>query len=115
MIGVQLNIGEGRHALARNIFFGRLGELRHAYREGMEDQLGALGMALNAVVWWNTLYMDAAVKELQAGGLIISPEIRSRLSPLVHEHINFHGRYPIVRSHGDGSLRALRDPNSSEE
>ncbi|MEU1458425.1 Tn3 family transposase [Streptomyces avermitilis] len=69
MIGVQLNIGEGRHALARNIFFGRLGELRHAYREGMEDQLGALGMALNAVVWWNTLYMDAAVKELQAGGL----------------------------------------------
>ncbi|WP_430625885.1 Tn3 family transposase [Streptomyces sp. NBC_01264] len=56
-----------------------LGELRHAYREGMEDQLGVLGMALNAVVWWNTLYMDAAVKELQAGGLSISPEIRSRL------------------------------------
>ncbi|MDX3538148.1 DUF4158 domain-containing protein [Streptomyces sp. MB09-01] len=26
-----------------------------------------------------------------------------------------HGRYPIVRSHGDGSLRALRDPNASEE
>ncbi|MEU0397191.1 Tn3 family transposase [Streptomyces sp. NPDC006208] len=115
MIGAQLNIGEGRHALARSIFFGRLGELRHAYREGMEDQLGALGMALNAVVWWNTLYMDAAVKELQAGGLTISPEIRSRLSPLVHEHINFHGRYPIVRSHGDGSLRPLRDPAASEE
>lgn len=115
MIGVQLNIGEGRHALARSIFFGRLGELRHAYREGMEDQLGALGMALNAVLWWNTLYMDAAVKELEAGGLAISPEIRSRLSPLVHEHINFHGRYPIVRSHGDGSLRPLRDPAASEE
>lgn len=115
MIGVQLNIGEGRHALARSIFFGRLGELRHAYREGMEDQLGALGMALNAVVWWNTLYMDAAVKELEAGGLTISQEIRSRLSPLVHEHINFHGRYPIVRSHGDGSLRPLRDPAASEE
>lgn len=59
--------------------------------------------------------MDAAVKELQAGGLTISPEIRSRLSPLVHEHINFHGRYPIVRSHGDGSLRTLRDPAASEE
>ncbi|MFC6981869.1 Tn3 family transposase [Streptomyces cirratus] len=63
MIGVQLNIGEDHHALARSIFFGRLGELRHPYR-GMEDQLGTLGMALNAVVWWNTLYMDAAVKEL---------------------------------------------------
>ncbi|MCX4596498.1 Tn3 family transposase [Streptomyces sp. NBC_01549] len=115
MIGVQLNIGEGRHALARRIFFGRLGELRHGYREGMEDQLGALGMALNAVVWWNTLYMDAAVRELEIGGVTVSKEIRSRLSPLVHEHINFHGRYPIVRSHGDGSLRPLRDPDAAEE
>ncbi|MFE0186560.1 Tn3 family transposase [Streptomyces sp. NPDC058989] len=83
MIGVQLNIGEGRHSLGRRIFFGRLGELRHGYRDGMEDQLGALGPALNAVVWWNTLYTDAAVKKLEAGGVTISPEIRSRLSPLV--------------------------------
>ncbi|MFE7572113.1 Tn3 family transposase, partial [Streptomyces sp. NPDC057539] len=102
MIGVQLNIGEGRHALGRRIFFGRLGELRHGYRDGMEDQLGALGMAMNSVVWWNTLDIDAAVKELEAGGLTISPEIRSRLSLLVHEHSNFHGRYPIVRSHATG-------------
>ncbi|MFI2458257.1 Tn3 family transposase [Streptomyces sp. NPDC019539] len=72
-----MDLGEGRHALARSIFFGRLGELRHAYRDGVEDQLGALGMALNAVVWWNTLYMDAAVKKLETGGLSISPEIRS--------------------------------------
>ncbi|MBB4914904.1 Tn3 family transposase [Streptosporangium saharense] len=69
MIGAQLNIGESRHALARRIFFGRLGELCHGYREGMEDQLGALGMALNAVVWWNTLYIDAAMNRLQGQGL----------------------------------------------
>ncbi|MGV4926349.1 hypothetical protein [Streptomyces sp. HJ7] len=35
----------------------------------MEDQLGALGLALNAVVWWNRLYTDAAVKKLEAGGV----------------------------------------------
>lgn len=73
MIGVQLNIGEGRHALGRAMFFGRLGEIRHAYRDGMENQLGALGMAINAVVFWNSLYMDAVVKELEAGGLTVSP------------------------------------------
>ncbi|MGK5543568.1 Tn3 family transposase [Streptomyces sp. URMC 127] len=73
MIGVQPNIGEGRHALGRRICFGRLGELRHGYRDGMEDQLGALGLALNAVVWWNTLYIDAAVDKLEAGGVTISP------------------------------------------
>ncbi|MET9644806.1 Tn3 family transposase [Streptomyces syringium] len=115
MIGIQLNIGEGRHALGRRIFFGRLGELRHGYREGMEDQLGALGLALNAVVWWNTLYIDAAVKKLEAGGVTVSPGIRSRLSPLACEHINFHGRYPITRSHSDGALRPLREPGEAEE
>ncbi|WP_426989199.1 Tn3 family transposase [Pseudarthrobacter sp. Y6] len=37
------NLQEGRHALARPIFHGRKGELHRAYREGQEDQLGALG------------------------------------------------------------------------
>ncbi|GAA2276570.1 MULTISPECIES: hypothetical protein [Kitasatospora] len=54
------------------------------------------------------------MKELEAGGLSISPEIRSRLSPLVHEHINFRGRYPIVRSHREGP-RPLRDPRAEEK
>jgi hypothetical protein len=115
MIGVQLNIGESRHALARRIFFGRHGELRHGYREGMEDQLGALGMALNAVVWWNTLYIDAAANRLQADGVAVSAEIRSRLSPLICDHINFHGRYPIVRSHHEAALRPLRDPTAEND
>lgn len=30
----QLNRGEGRHAVARNVFHGKRGELRQAYREG---------------------------------------------------------------------------------
>lgn len=34
---VQLNRGEGRHALARAIFHGRKGEVHQRYREGMED------------------------------------------------------------------------------
>lgn len=31
----------------------------------MEDQLGALGLVLNAVVQFNTRYMDAAVARLR--------------------------------------------------
>jgi len=45
----QLNRGEGRHSLARAIFHGKRGELRQRYREGQEDQLGALGLVLNGV------------------------------------------------------------------
>jgi hypothetical protein len=63
----------------------------------------------------NSLYIDAAVTSLETGGLTIFPEIRARLSPLIHEHINFHGRYPIVRSHGTGPLRPLREPGATEE
>ena len=44
----QLNRGEGRHSLARAVFHGKRGELRQHYREGQEDQLGALGLVLSA-------------------------------------------------------------------
>lgn len=55
----QLNRGEGRHSVARAVFHGRRGELRQHYREGQEDQLGALGLALNMIVLWSTIYMEA--------------------------------------------------------
>jgi TnpA family transposase len=42
----QLNRGEGRHSVARVVFGGRRGELRQRYREGQEDQLGALGLVV---------------------------------------------------------------------
>ena len=115
MIGSQLNIGESRHFLARRVFFGNLGRLMRGYERGMEDQLGALGLGLNAITWWNSLYTDAAVKKLEAGGLGISPEIRARLSPLGFEHINFHGFYPFNRPDLGGGLRDLRDPGVTDQ
>lgn len=41
----QLNRGEGQLSVARAVFHGKRGELRQRYREGQEDQLGALGLA----------------------------------------------------------------------
>jgi TnpA family transposase len=74
MIGSQLNLHESRHALARQIRHGQHGQLREHYRQGMENQLGALGLALNATVLWNTLYIDKAVPD----ALSITPR-RSQL------------------------------------
>lgn len=92
MIGNQLNIGESRHRLPREIAFGRRGQLYQAYRAGMEDQLSGLGLGLNAVVYWNSLYIDAAVKALEANGTVVSDEVKARISPLESAHITFHGR-----------------------
>ena len=61
----QINRTEGRHSLGREVFHGKRGEMRQKYREGQEDQLGALGLVLNAIVLWNTLYMDAALTQLR--------------------------------------------------
>jgi TnpA family transposase len=50
---IQLNKGESRHSLARATYFGQKGEVRQRYREGQEEQLGALGLVVNAMVLWN--------------------------------------------------------------
>ena len=60
----QINRGEGRHSVARAVFFGKRGELRRRYKEGQEDQLGALGLVVNAIMLWNTRYMDAVLSKL---------------------------------------------------
>jgi hypothetical protein len=65
----QLNLGEGRHSLARDVFHGKRGELYQRYRAGQEDQLSALGLVVNMIVLWNTLYMDAVLTQLRAEGL----------------------------------------------
>ena len=70
----QLNRHEERHKLARAVFHGQRGELRQRYREGQEDQLGALGLVVNMIVLWNTIYMDAALKQLKAEGYLVRSE-----------------------------------------
>jgi hypothetical protein len=104
----QLNTQESRHRLARKIFPGQRGELRQAYREGQEDQFGALGLVLNAVVLWNTRYVDAAVTTLRSAGHPVTDADAARLSPLGHEHINLLGRYAFPRPSTNTALRALR-------
>ncbi|WP_271217558.1 Tn3 family transposase [Streptosporangium carneum] len=98
MIGTQLNVQEARHRLAQKIAFGNRGQLPQRYREGLEDQLGSLGLALNAVIWWNSLYLDAAVKHLREQGFPVTDEMCARLSPIQYDHINFLGRYAFSRA-----------------
>lgn len=109
---VQLNRGEGRHQLARVVFHGKRGELRQHYREGQEDQLGALGLVVNAIILWNTIYMDAAIEQLRQEGFEVRDKDLARLSPLGFEHINMLGRYIFSLPEGvaRGHLRPLRDP-----
>ena len=113
----QLNRGEDRHKLARAVFHGKRGELRQRYREGQEDQLGALGLVVNMIVLWNTIYIDVALEELCREGYPINVEDVARLSPLVFEHVNLLGRYSfsVPEAVARGELRPMRNPADSLE
>lgn len=113
-LNAQLNTTESRHRLARKLCFGRRGELRQAYQEGMEDQLGALGLVLNAVVLWNTTYLGAAVEQLRAQGYPVSDADAARLSPLIDTHLNVHGAYTFHQPQSAG-LRPLREPQAGSD
>lgn len=59
----QLNRGESHHAVTRAICHGQKGDIRKRYTSGQENQLGALGLVTNAVVLWNTIYIQVALKQ----------------------------------------------------
>jgi TnpA family transposase len=112
----QLNRGEGRHAVARAICYGQRGEIRKRYREGQEDQLGALGLVTNAVVLWNTLYMQEALSHLRKSGKLLRRSTWQDLSPLIHGHINMLGHYTFSLPEDilNGELRPLNFNTNNE-
>ena len=105
----QLNRGESRHALARDVCHGYRGELRQRYRQGQEEQLGALGLIVNAIVLYNTIYTQRALDHLAATGLQIDDVDVERLSPLGSDHLTLTGRYRIALA------EALRDRSAYRE
>jgi TnpA family transposase len=109
---VQLNRHEDRHKLGKATFHGQRGEIRKRYREGQEDQLSALGLVVNAIVLWNTLYMDLALNHLRTEGFEVKEEDVQRIWPLSYQHINFLGRYffTLPENIAQGQLRDLRNP-----
>src|SRR5258705_9103661 len=113
----QLNRTKGRHSVARVVFSGKRGELRQRYREGQEDQLGALGLVVNMIVLWNTIYMEAALNQLRLEGYQVYEADVARLSPLIHDHINMLGRYSFAMPEtvARGELRPLRNPAVDQE
>jgi TnpA family transposase len=113
-VNTQTTVQESRHKLGRTVFHGRRGQIYQAYREGQEDQLGALGLTINAVVLWNTTYENAAVEALREAGEEVRDEDVARLSPLVTAHLNVLGRYSFAAPHLEARLRPLRDPEETE-
>ncbi|WP_028215621.1 Tn3 family transposase, partial [Paraburkholderia mimosarum] len=88
-----LNKGEARNALARSVFFYRLGEIRDRSFEAQRYRASGLNLVTAAIVLWNTVYLERAVQTMHARGVPADATLLPYLSPLGWEHINLTGDY----------------------
>ena len=79
-IHVGLNKGEARNALARAVFFNRLGELRDRTHENQRHRASGLNLVVAAIVLWNTVYLERAVAAICAERAKLCPTTRSPTS-----------------------------------
>ena len=110
-----LNKGEARNALARAVFFNRLGEIRDRSFEQQRYRASGLNLVTAAIVLWNTVYLERAIISLRNQGIVVDDSLLQYLSPLGWEHINLTGDY-LWRSSvkiGMGKFRQLRPLNKS--
>jgi TnpA family transposase len=116
-IHVGLNKGEARNALARAVFFNRLGELRDRTYENQRHRASGLNLVVAAIVLWNTVYIERAIKTLRERGQAISDDLLAHLSPLGWEHVNLTGDYVWKPEGGTRKrpLRQLRLPIGADE
>lgn len=76
----------------------------------MEEQLNALGLVTNAIIYWNSLYLEKVFEQMEAEGFDCSEEMIGKQSPLISEPINFVGKYNFRYEEelSNGILRPLK-------
>jgi len=107
-----LNKGEARNALARAVFFYRLGEMRDRSFENQNYRASGLNLVVAAIILWNAMYLERSIKSLSERGEPIREDLIPHLSPLGWEHINLTGDYiwKLSRKVAKGQFRPLRRP-----
>jgi TnpA family transposase len=90
---LQINRGEGRHQLARRLFFANQGAFQTGDYEEIMNKATCLSLLSNAVLVWNTMHMMRIIVQLRASGETITPEELRRISPLAISHVIPNGTY----------------------
>ena len=104
-----------RNALARTVFFHRLGEIRDRSYENQRFRASDLNLVIAAITLWNTVYPERAVKALRERGAV-NDALLGHIAPLGRNHIgltgdyNWHGNKRVAK----GGFRPLRRVRSME-
>lgn len=89
---IGLNKGELKHALADAVCFYRQGIIKERDYTDQLHRASALNLIISAIVLWNTVYLERAVKDMKRFENV-SEEVLNHLSPLRWQHICLTGDY----------------------
>jgi TnpA family transposase len=107
-----LNKGEASNALRRAVFFHRQGEIRDRTFENQSFRASGLSLITAAIVHWNTVYLDRAVRQLRAQGATVPDDLLAHVAPLGWEHISLTGDYVWTEANPAAPFRPLREVRS---
>jgi TnpA family transposase len=111
-VNAGLNKGESRNALARAVFFNRLGEIRDHSFDQQRHRASGLTLVTAAIVLWNTVYLAQVINALRDKQML-DEELVKYLSPLGWEHISLTGDYvwrKNTKTSAERPFRPLRNP-----
>lgn len=76
-----LNKGEAKNTLARAIFFNCLGKMRERSFENQRYRDSGLNFVIAAIVLWNTVYLERAIRHMKDSGQQVDESLLKHLSP----------------------------------
>jgi len=113
-VGIQLNKGEELHRLRQFLLFANEGKIRKSHIEDQSNQASALTLVTNAVIVWNTRYIQAIIEQLRKEGYTVDENDLTHVSPCRFDHINKYGKYyfNVDNERNRELLRPLRQPQN---
>jgi TnpA family transposase len=78
---VQINKGEELHRLRQFLLFANEGKIRKSHIEDQSNQASALTLVTNAVIVWNTRYIQAVIDQLQKEGYTVDENDLTHVLP----------------------------------
>jgi Tn3 transposase DDE domain len=96
-------------AFRRAVFFHWQGEIRDRTFENQSFRASSLSLITPAIVHWNTVYLDRAVRQLPAQADLVPDDLLAHVAPLGWEHIALTGDYVRSGLAPRAEFRALRD------
>lgn len=113
-VSMQLNKGEALHFLRQWLMFAEEGKIRKSQFLDQANQASALTLVTNAIIVWNTRYMQAVIDQLMEEGYPFNEEDLAHISPCRFDHINKHGKltFNVEKEWKRQTLRPLRRPKS---